>query len=71
MVRSAADYTGCSHCDSYCRCPGSEKELFTRRIETKPGTQIKKERLRQGVKLEVLAKGICSPSYVSRIENGK
>lgn len=35
------------------------------------GVQIKQERLRQQMKLEVLAEGICSLSHLSRIENGK
>ncbi|MCG3087598.1 helix-turn-helix domain-containing protein [Sporosarcina cyprini] len=35
------------------------------------GALIKLERLKQNLKLEVLAKGICSTSHLSRIENGK
>ncbi|MBB4826418.1 tetratricopeptide (TPR) repeat protein/DNA-binding XRE family transcriptional regulator [Sporosarcina luteola] len=35
------------------------------------GIRIKQERLRQGMKLETLAKDICSASHLSRIENGK
>lgn len=35
------------------------------------GTKIKIERLNQKMKQDVLAKGICSVSHLSRIENGK
>lgn len=35
------------------------------------GTIIKIERTRQNMKLEILAKDICSTSHLSRIENGK
>ncbi|QTD40025.1 helix-turn-helix transcriptional regulator [Sporosarcina sp. Te-1] len=35
------------------------------------GALIKIERLKQNLKLEALARGICSTSHLSRIENGK
>lgn len=33
------------------------------------GLVIKMERLRQGMKQITLSKGICTPSYLSKIEN--
>lgn len=35
------------------------------------GYIIRNERIRQGIKQSILAKGICTPSYLSRIENEK